>query len=321
MSWKTVVIANPRSGGGATERRWGEFAAVLGDTLGTFEHRFTRDVGDGTRLAREALAEGFELVVAMGGDGTVSEVASGFFDGERPTHPEAVLGILPGGTGGDFLRTLGIPRTFAEAARGLRGEATRRIDVGLLEYTLEGGKTASRHFTNIASFGLGGVVDRIVNSSKGPSFFGLRPRAFGGKLAYLAATLQGGLQYKNQRVKVVLDDGEPQYKTIQSVAVANGRYFGGGMHIAPGASVEDGRFDVITLGDMTPLDFVKRGYKVYLGTHIGSPKIECQRAKVVRAWPIDPKEAVLLDVDGEAPGQLPATFRILPGALRVKVEG
>ncbi len=312
MSWKTVVIANPRSGGGATERRWGEFAAVLGDTLGTFEHRFTRDVGDGTRLAREALAEGFELVVAMGGDGTVSEVASGFFDGERPTHPEAVLGILPGGTGGDFLRTLGIPRTFAEAARGLRGTATRRIDVGLLEYTLEGGKTASRHFTNIASFGLGGVVDRIVNSSKKP---------FGGKLAYLAATLQGGLQYKNQRVKVVLDDGEPQYKTIQSVAVANGRYFGGGMHIAPGASVDDGRFDVITLGDMTPLDFVKRGYKVYLGTHIGSPKIECQRAKIVRAWPIDPKEAVLLDVDGEAPGQLPATFRILPGALRVKVEG
>ena len=312
MSWKTVVIANPRSGGGATERRWGEFAAVLGDTLGSFEHRFTRDVGDGTRLSREALAEGFDLVVAMGGDGTVSEVASGFFDGDRATNPDAVLGILPGGTGGDFLRTLGIPRTFAEAARGLRGGATRRIDVGRLEYTRDDGTQTSRHFTNIASFGLGGVVDRIINSSRKP---------LGGKLAYLAATLQGGMQYRNQRVKIVLDDGEPQYKTIQSVAVANGRYFGGGMHIAPGASVDDGRFDVITLGDLGPMDFLRRGYKVYLGTHIGGPKIECQRAAVVRAWPIDPKEAVLLDVDGEAPGQLPATFRILPAAIRVKVEG
>lgn len=312
MHPKTLVIVNPRSGGGATERRWGALAATLGDAIGPFEHRFTRSLGDGTRIAREALAEGFQLIVAMGGDGTISEVAAGFFDGDRPTHPDAVLGVLPTGTGGDFMRTLGVPREFESAARCLRGTATRRADVGLLEYTGHDGQKGTRHFINIASFGLGGLVDEIVNAS---------PKPLGGKLAYLTATLRAGLKYKNQRVKIQLDGSAPEYQTIQSVAVANGRYFGGGMHIAPAASIDDGYFDVVTLGDLGPTDFLLRGYKVYLGSHLGTPKIRCRRAKVVTAAPIDPNEAVLLDVDGETPGKLPATFRVLPGAIQIKVEG
>jgi len=312
---KTVVVVNPRSQNGALGRRWPEIARTLGRELGGFEHVMTEGPRDATRLTREALAGGAEVVVAIGGDGTIHEVTNGFFteDG-APVRPGAALGILPFGTGGDFRKTVGIPNDLAAAAAILKAGATRTIDVGRLTYRAGGhaGDEASCIFINIASFGIGGLVDQIVNSSS---------KWMGGTLSFFLATARAAARYKNQRVRLILDDkdDEPLDITINNVAVANGRYFGGGMHVAPEAAVDDGLLDVVAIGDVGALEMLRDSAKIYRGTHLGLPKVVARKAKKVEARPVDVGVDVLLDVDGEAPGALPATFQIVPSALPLVV--
>src|SRR5262249_14266831 len=160
------------------------------------------------------------LVVALGGDGTVNEVVNGFFDGDQPIAPNAAFGVLPSGSGGDFVKTLGTPRDLAAAARQLKASEPRPVDVGRLTCIASDGKQQTRHFINIASFGISGVVDKFVNQSSKP---------LGGTVAYAMATMRAGMSYKNPVVRLTLDGGPPREGPIYNVAVANGRFFGGGM--------------------------------------------------------------------------------------------
>jgi YegS/Rv2252/BmrU family lipid kinase len=252
------------------------------------------------------------MVVAMGGDGTISEVVDGFFsDGGdwNAVRPEAVLGVLPFGTGGDFRKTIGAPKKLPDGARSLRGRGTRTIDVGRLFYTDSQGRPRVRHFINIASFGIGGLVDQLVNTTT---------KALGGTVSFGVATLRAMRRFSPQRARLRLDGGPAREVLLQNVAVANGQYFGGGMWIAPGAALDDGRFDVVTMGPLTGWDILLRMHRVYSGTHFDLPQISHARAARVEAEPVDPGEPILLDVDGETPGRLPATFQLLPGALRLK---
>jgi YegS/Rv2252/BmrU family lipid kinase len=311
----TVVVVNPKSQNGALGRRWPDLSRVLQREMGAFEAVMTQGPGDATRLAREALAAGTDVVVAVGGDGTIHEVVNGFFDAdERPLRPGAALGIIPFGTGGDFRKTVKLPKELADAGKLIARGHRQTIDVGSLTYRAGGahGAEARRLFINIASFGIGGLVDQIVNTSS---------KALGGRMAFLMGTARAALRYKNQRVRLVFDGDEEQFVevTINNVAVANGQYFGGGMHIAPEARLDDGLFDVVTLGDLTPLDFLKDGHRVYRGAHLTMNKVSLRRARRVDARPVDPDEDVLLDVDGEAPGALPARFTVLPRALDLLV--
>jgi YegS/Rv2252/BmrU family lipid kinase len=305
----TVLVVNPQSAGGKTERRWPQLRATIHEAFGPFEERFTRTAGDATRLAREALLGGADLVVAVGGDGTINEVVNGFFDGARPVAPDACFGIVPAGTGGDFIKSLSVPRDTFAAAAALKAPA-RPIDVGRLSYVGGDGQPAMRHFINIASFGIGGLVDRYVNESS---------KAFGGTLSFAFATLKAGASYKNARVRLTLDGGPAREGRIYNVAVANGRYFGGGMKVAPDAALDDGMFDVVTMGDFGFSDLLLRGLDIYTGRHVSNPKVSVARARRVDAAPSDGGE-VLLDVDGEQPGRLPATFELLPGALKVRAR-
>jgi YegS/Rv2252/BmrU family lipid kinase len=307
---RTCVIVNPRSQGGATERRWGALADVIRQHYGPFEYQFTAGPGDGTRKAREALREGFDFVVAMGGDGTISEVADGLLDGDGSAREGALFGILPAGTGGDFRRTLGMPNTLPEAAAALRAGKTAKIDVGRLEYTSHDGQPAVRHFVNVSSFGIAGLVDDIVNRSS---------KALGGRLSFMMATVRAQMRYRNQRVRLRVDGGTREEHTIHNVAVANGRYFGGGMMIAPDAKLDDAAFDVVELGDFSRMELLTSGMRVYKGTHVSLSKVRICRAQLVEAEPVESDEQVLLDVDGEQPGRLPARFRLLPRALRIKL--
>lgn len=315
MSPQAVVIVNPRSQNGALGKRWPDAAKVIRREFGPFETLTTSGPGDATRLAREALRGGADLVVAVGGDGTIHEVANGFFDDqERPIRPGAALGLLPFGTGGDFRKTVKVPRELDAAARVLKRGVRRTIDIGCLHYCEggRGGPRARRMFINIASFGIGGLVDRIVNSSS---------KLFGGKISFFLGTARAAMQYRNRPVRMVFDGDEDQHltATINNVAVANGQFFGGGMHIAPRAELDDGRFDVVILGDLTTMDFLASGHRVYRGTHLELPKVSFRQAARVDATPVDPDDEVLLDVDGEAPGALPATFTLLPRALDIVV--
>jgi YegS/Rv2252/BmrU family lipid kinase len=306
---RTVIVVNPQSQNGQLGRQWLHLSGLIRRELGSFEEARTRGPGDATRLAREALEGGAARVVAIGGDGTINEVANGFFDGERPVAPDAALGILPFGTGGDFRKTLRIPRDISRAARVLARGGTRRIDVGLLEYTRRDGATASRVFVNIASFGISGVVDRYVNTSS---------KRLGGRLSFLVATARATVHFRNQRVRMVFDDDQAAGvdMTINTVAVANGRYFGGGMFIAPDAELDDGLFDVVSLGDFSVKEMLMNSRRIYDGSHLSIDKVGFRRASKVRAEPLN-GESVELDVDGETPGILPASFRILPKALNL----
>jgi YegS/Rv2252/BmrU family lipid kinase len=301
----TVVVVNPRSAGGKTERRWPQLRQIIHEAYGPFEERFTAAPGDGTKLAREALKGGAELVVALGGDGTINEVVNGFFDGDDALP--GTFGVLPSGSGGDFVKTLGTAKDLRAAASQLKS-APKKIDVGRLTFIGHDGTETRRHFINITSFGISGLVDRYVNESSKP---------LGGTVAFALASLRAGTKYKNAKVRLTLDGRPPRDGKIYTVAVANGRYFGGGMKVAPEARLDDGLFDVVTLGDFGFSDLLLRGLDIYSGKHVTNPKVTIHRARRVEATPENGEE-VLLDVDGEQPGRLPATFELLPAALTVR---
>jgi diacylglycerol kinase family enzyme len=162
---------------------------------------------------------------------------------------------------------------------------------------------------NIASFGIGGQVDAVVNSSR------LKNTRLGGKLAFMLGTLQAMATYKNASVRVKVD-GKAWYEgPVFNVAVANGRFFGGGMMIAPHADPSDGRFEIVAMTDLTRLDVVKLTSRIYQGAHLGADGVQVTSGTRVEAEPIHPWASVLLDVDGEQPGKLPLKASLLKGAL------
>jgi YegS/Rv2252/BmrU family lipid kinase len=302
---RTFVVVNPASGAGATGRRWDRIARALRRELGAFEHAITDGPRHATALTRRALDDGFTRIVAVGGDGTLSEVANGFFDGRRPRAPDAVLGLIPRGTGTDLARTLGIEPALDTACAHLARATTRVIDVGYTRFLDHHGSPAERVVLNATSFGCGGAVAAAV---------GTRSKRLGGRLAFLLATARTLLRYRDQSVSLRIDDGALERLTITCCVVCNGRFFGGGMHVAPEASLDDGRLDVTVWQGFRFHDFIVKRGALYNGTHVHDPGTRTLRA--VRVYATS-DERVLLEIDGEAAGTLPATFEIIPAALRV----
>ena len=311
-----LVIVNPASAGGETARRWPALAHALATHFGPFACAFTQGAGEGRVIARREAAAGRTLLIACGGDGTTSEVANGILESETTS---AELGILPSGTGGDFRRTLLIPSGLAGAARALRTGVTRKIDVGRVSYLNHGGDIESRFFLGVSSCGLSGKVIERVKREKGGWLSNLHSPVFGGgRLSFAAATLQTTLASENTQLRIQLDDKPERQIRAVNFCVANARYFGGGMKIAPQAKLNDGRFDCIAIGDLSALDILSNGYKLYTGTHLNIERVHHSLARRVRLGPAEPCERVALEVDGELPGHLPATFEVLPLALRVR---
>ncbi|MEO8549620.1 MAG: diacylglycerol kinase family protein, partial [Kofleriaceae bacterium] len=237
---RTVVVVNPSSQGGRLGKRWPELADLLQRQF-PFDDVHTKAPGDATLLSREALRGGAERIVAIGGDGTVNEVINGFFEHGAAVAPDASFALIPYGTGGDFRRSLELPTETIEAAKVIAANHTKRIDVGRLDFVATDGHPATRMFANIASFGVSGVVDRLVNESG---------KKLGGKLSFMFASVRATWSYKNQRVQLVFDGTDRAELSINTVAVANGKYFGGGMKVAPAAELDDGTFEVVSIGDL-----------------------------------------------------------------------
>jgi len=260
-----------------------------------------------TRLTTRALKEGMEQIIAVGGDGTINEVINGFFEDGEAINPEAVLAVLTSGTGRDFRRTYGIPEQVEEQIERLAASEIRTIDLGRITFINNTGETESRYFGNIASFGLSGATDQSVNRLK----FSKR---FGGKFAFKWGMLKALVSYRNGRVRLQVDDEYDAEHDISTVAVCNGQYFGGGMHIAPNAAPDDGIFDIIIVDAVSKLELVRNVNPIYKGEHLQNEHVHVLRGKKVCATPVS-RRPILIDLDGEAPGRLPATMEILPGAL------
>lgn len=311
MSSLPLIIVNPASAGGSTGRDWPGVASAVRRHFGPFEVAFTKRSGEAVEIAEREARGGRRLVIACGGDGTVNEVANGLLRAEA----EAELGVLPSGTGGDFRRTLDIPNRAADAARSLRQGETRPMDAGRVTFLNARGGEESRFFVNVASFGMGGDVIKRVKSREGlPAG---AARLLGGRLSFAAAALQAAVTFEKPLVRVSLDGGTSSQLSVANFCVANARYFGGGMKIAPNAKLDDGRFDVVAVGDVSALTVLANSYRLYLGTHLGMQEVRHAHAARVRAESAD-GSVVKLEVDGELAGRLPASFELLPGALRVR---
>jgi len=302
----TLVIVNPASAGGRTAKQWPLVQRCLVDAGVDFVARITSAPQDAIELTREALREGFHRVVAVGGDGTLNEIVNGWFDPDtrEPINPEAALGLLPSGTGGDFRKTAGIPLHHAAACALLARGDVRSIDCGRIDYH-GGGAPPPRWFVNIADCGIGGDVVHRVNKSR---------KAAGGTATFLYHSLAALMTFGSRMVRVDVD-GRVTEGPMQNVVVANARYFGGGMLIAPHAAIDDGLFDVVTIAELTRRRSLTGLSGLYRGRHIGRPGIGFTRGRVVTVTPLE-QRAVLFDVEGEQVGRAPATLTCLPGALR-----
>ena len=304
---KPLVIVNPRAGGGLSEARWAKLVGAITDGLGPFDSAFTTASGHAVMLAHEAAAAGRRLIVALGGDGTVSEVANGILAAGAGATTE--LGIIPRGTGGDFRRMLQLPGGLAEAARNVREKPAHAIDAGRVAYTAHDGTPALRYFVNVASFGFSSAVASKANASS---------KRLGGKVAFLGATVRTLASYDNTDVWLAVDGGPRQRRRVLMAAVGNGRYFGGGMKICPAATLDGGHLDLVVIGDFSRMDVLTKVGRLYSGSHLSLEQVHNQTITRLDATPVEPDAIVPLELDGETPGRLPATFEVVPGALRVR---
>lgn len=297
----SIVIVNPSSASGSTGEEWPQIASDLRSQFGAFRVVFTKKRGDAAVLAGEAARKGAKFIIACGGDGTVSEVANGILSSGKDVE----LGILPSGTGGDFRRTLEIPSQSREAARVLSKGRTVKIDVGRVSFIDQNGNDAMRYFVGVASCGMSTKVVERVKAEK---------------MSFAASLLQTAMRTEPTRFAVQLDDSHERHLLVLNLCVANARYFGGGMKIAPDAKLTDGKFDVIGIGDLSTLKLFTSAPRVYMGSHLSMPEVSHALARRVSVKAADRNLEVALEVDGELPGKLPATFQIIPEALRVRVN-
>ncbi len=310
-----LVIVNPRSASGATREKWSMTASELRAHFGPFTVAFTRAPGHAIELAERGAKSGRSFIIACGGDGTVNEVANGILN----SGIDVELGILPSGTGGDFRRTIGIPRSNREAAACLRTGKTRSIDVGKVTFSDHQGKTVSRYFLNVSSVGLAADVIKRVKSAK--AFDWLPVESFRGRANFAVSALQEVIDLDPFLVRVRFDDGDE--RTLQTIAfcIANSRFFGGGMMIAPDAKINDGLLDVVNIGDIGTAKILINAYSIYRGTHQSLAEVKSTLAKKIEISSADQFGNILLETDGELPGKLPAIYEVIPNALRVRVPG
>jgi len=270
-------------------------AGLTGDTL------LSGAPGELTELARNAAADGADLLVVVGGDGSVNEVVNGVAG-----QAQLELAVIARGTGWDFARSLGLPHKLDDAiAVALRGR-TRTIDLGRVTYQAWSGEQARTWFANVASAGMSGAIAQRANATS---------KALGGKASYVWATLAVFAHWSNSEVSVTVD-GEVRRGRLHDVVVANGAYFGGGMKICPEAEADDGAFDVLLIGDLTKRDLLVTLPKTFRGTHLPHPKAELLRGTTVT---VGAPEPLPLQLDGEQPGTTPARFELVERALRFRV--
>jgi len=284
------VIVNPVAGGGRAGRALPAVVAEL-RRLGLEHHvQATLSLDHARSLARDALKAG-EIAVAFGGDGLIGAVAGALRDGD------GVLGVLPGGRGNDFARSLSIPVDPVAACVVLTTGTRKQLDLGSV-----GGRT----FIGIASCGFDSVANRIANDTK----------LVRGNLVYAYGALRALAGWRAASFTVTVDDGEPRSVIGYTVAVANSGHYGGGMRLAPGARLDDGLLDVVIISDFPRLRFLAVLPTVFKGEHVNRPEVQVVRARRVR---IAASRPFTLYADGDPIGELPAEIEVLPAAVRAIV--
>lgn len=300
--WFAVV--NPASANGQTRKVWPKLYKRLVQHGLQLDYAFSTRPGEATDITRQALKD-YSQILVVGGDGTLNEVVNGFFDKQTLVNPQASLAILSHGTGGDFLRSLSQKRGLPSFLDVLKRQQITSIDCGLVQYQTPSGDLEYRYFLNVADIGLGGETVSQVNQHS---------KFLGGRLSFLLGSILSILSYKNKEMKCVVDGKVIVNGFTNSIMVANGRYFGGGMMIAPQAELADGVFDIVVLGGISTWKILRNFPKIYKGKHIDVPGVSLYQGKEIS---IISNPAAFLDTDGEHPGYTPVHISLLPQYIRL----
>ncbi len=293
---------------GRCDGRWRQLERTIREAgHSRVEVRATDAPGQATCLARDAVRSGCRVVVAVGGDGTVNEVVNGMFENGVPLEHDLVLGIVPLGSGCDLARTLGITAETTPALKSPDATRVMKIDVGKVQFINLRGEEETRLFINIADLGAGGLV--VQKASRAPRILGRRPN-------YAWGILTAAAFYRAREVTISIDGGSPLRLAVRNTIIANGRYFGRGFLAAPEARMDDGLFDIVTVGNFGTLEGLWHLPKLRTGKHLGLDKVSHSLGRRVE---VTSDEEVLLEMDGDLVGRLPATFEIIPNAISVMV--
>ncbi len=302
MSYAQLIV-NPVAGAGKTAKKWPYIKSLLENIGLRFEHDLTEAPGHAIELAKSAAKKGCELVVTVGGDGTINEVVNGLYDSGNLA--DVMLGIISTGTGRDYIRTIGIPWAYQEACQCLMNPRKFTVDVGVIEY-MKDSQMVKRLFVNFAGLGFDAEVVRTTTQ---------KFKALGNTASYLTGLLSTLLFYRNKNISLTVD-GSTTERKICTVLMSNGKYGGGGMFAAPDADPTDGLLDVLIIGDLSKPDLLWSLPRLYKGTHLTHPKVTIERAREIE---IKSAEPISLQADGELLGELPARFHILPAALNIVI--
>jgi diacylglycerol kinase (ATP) len=300
---RAKLIVNPAAGAGRTRKKWPHIMEQLRSIGLHFEHDFTEAPRHAIELAKSAVKQGYETVVSVGGDGTINEVVNGLYESDAMENVS--LGIISTGTGSDYIRTIGIPRSHQEACQRLLNSKKTLVDIGEVEYS-NNGQIEKRLFVNFAGIGFDAEVVQATTE---------RFKTFGGLTAYLLGLLTTFLCYRNREITLKVD-GEVVSKKVCTAVMSNGKYGGGSMFVAPDADLTDGYFDILTIDDISKPDLLWSLPRIYKGTHLTHPKVTMQRGQEIE---IEATRRLLVQADGELLGEAPARFRVIPSALNVLV--
>ncbi len=300
---RAVFIVNPAAGHGRAGARWGQALALAKGMYPDLELAHTERPGHGRELARAAVEAGVDLVVAVGGDGTMGEVVDGYLAVPESVRRNSVLATFPAGSGCDFANHMGVPREPEAWAKFFAEGTRRRVDAARATFRMADGAPRARHFINVAALGLPGDVAVTVAR---------RGKFLGGTLTYLVEGALAVATAKARRMRLVIDGVEEPAAGYHLVAAANTSTFGGGMKLAPQADAEDGLLDLVTIADMPRMELMGLLPRAHSGGHVGRPGVALRRARRIE---IHSDENLPLNIDGDADGTAPVVFEVLPKAL------
>lgn len=258
------------------------------------------------QLAIQALNDGCDFLIAIGGDGTLSEMVNGYLHAGGTGRFKTCLGVLPSGTGNDFARGVGLWRNIVQLEGLIRANRPKLLDAGSIQIKGEDGALTTRYFDNISDLGIGAEVVSRVNGVH------LWKKVLGGTLTFFISALITFLTYKHKKIKVSWE-GFSWEGRVLSLVVANGSYFGSGLGIAPEASLEDGMFEVVILADLTIMDYLRNYTRVRKSLKVEHPEATYHR---VGRLSVEPQGCfAIVEADGEIVGQAPMVYTCLPGAM------
>lgn len=304
---KIAVVRNPIAGGRSGQKQWAPLRDAFRQRFPDLEIHESRSSGDASRLARDLAAGPCDLLLVAGGDGTISDVVDGVLTSRRPDMP---LAFLPVGTGCDFVRNFKLPARPSDLAEHIANAPLRGIDAGLLTSYDASGQEQRRHFANITSVGISGEIVDAVNAPG-------RKRMLNGPLRFLVHSALAILRYQPYDFEVLIDGKQVHQGRLAVTAIANGGWFGGGMHITPQADLTDGLFDIAVMREEKVFGLLNLLGRLHSAGHVGHPLLSFHRGRRVEVRPRDP-DRFPVEVDGEATIRGGFVAEILPGALTVR---